>query len=611
MFSTLTTKLSAMVIFIIAFTAVSIIITFITVDSQKSDAVVINLAGKQRMLLQKMSKEMLVYHLGRADVTDLKKTIALFNNTLEGLTNGSEELKLPATENEEILKMLGEVRVLWDEFSARILSLTKHAKESTEYNEDFTFVLKNNMPLLGKMNKIVEAYEVDSSYKISRLKIILAVSLLLSVILGWICIQILRREFFYPLERVGEAARRIASGDVDFQLKVKKQDEIGTLRQNFNTMINNIKQVNSDLRSEKAGVEQKIEQAILESEKHRLYLKNSTSAMLKEMDRFSAGDLTVSLEVKSNDEIGDLFTGFNNAVRNIHQTLSKVMDMIDSTSSASAQISSSAEEMAAGAHEQEAQAQEIAASVGQMTRVIYESNTASNLVMKKAKHAGDSAKEGERIVSETVEGMNKIAEVVRSAASTVLELGRNSNKIEEIVQVINDIAEQTNLLALNAAIEAARAGEQGRGFAVVADEVRKLADRTTKATGEIGMMIKQIQKDTSAAVTSMQKGTENVEHGKVLAEKAGVSLKEITKSAEEVLTEVQKVTRASDEQTKAAEEIERSIQGISTVTRETSIGIQELAKASEGLNQLTEELLHLAGAFTYGSQKSAEPRKFQ
>lgn len=599
MFETLKAKLSAIVLFLVAFSIISIVITFITVNAQKSDGVVINLAGKQRMLLQKMTKEMLLLHLEKGEPENLKKTMALFDKTLKGLIAGDEELKLPPTENTEIKDKLTDVNSQWQDFQGKLASMMSHPKGTPDYEEDFTYVVKNNMPLLAKMNSIVEAFEADSSSKISRLKVILLVSLMLSILLGSLAIYRLRKDVLYPLERVGDAAARIAAGDIDFQLKVKRHDEIGTLRTNFNTMIQNIKKVNNELRNEKAGVEQKIELAIIESEKQRLYLQESTNVMLEKMESFSRGDLTVELEVKSSDEIGALFNGFNNSIQNIHDILLKVMDMIESTSGASAQISSSAEEMAAGAHEQEAQAQEIAASVEQMTRVIYESNTASTLVMQKAKLAGDSALEGERIVQETVKGMNHIATVVRSAADTVGELGKNSVKIEEIVQVINDIAEQTNLLALNAAIEAARAGEQGRGFAVVADEVRKLADRTTKATGEIGGMIKQIQRDTSAAVASMQQGTQNVESGRILAEKAGVSLKEITKSASEVLEEVSKVTKASAEQTKAAEEIERSIHGITTVTRETSIGIQELAKASENLNQLTEDLLRLAGAFRY------------
>jgi hypothetical protein len=193
--------------------------------------------------------------------------------------------------------------------------------------------------------------------------------------------------------------------------------------------------------------------------------------------------------------------------------------------------------------------------------------------------------------------MIRIADVVEQSAQTVETLGRSSDQIGEIVQVIDDIADQTNLLALNAAIEAARAGEQGRGFAVVADEVRKLAERTTQATKEIAAMIRQIQKDTSGAVESMMHGKKEVESGKELARKAGESLKEIITGATNVVDTVTLVATGSERQSAASAEIARNIDAISTVTQETATGTEQIAKAAEDLSRLTVHLQELTGQF--------------
>ena len=171
--------------------------------------------------------------------------------------------------------------------------------------------------------------------------------------------------------------------------------------------------------------------------------------------------------------------------------------------------------------EQTSQASEVASAVEEMTKTIMENSKNASVAADTAKQARVSAEAGGKVVDDTVHGMKRIAGVVNKSAETVKELGKSSDQIGEIIGVIDDIADQTNLLALNAAIEAARAGEQGRGFAVVADEVRKLAERTTKATKEIAGMIKKIQADTTGAVQSMEEGTQEVERGIELADKAG------------------------------------------------------------------------------------------
>ncbi len=311
----------------------------------------------------------------------------------------------------------------------------------------------------------------------------------------------------------------------------------------------------------------------------------------------ATGDLTVRMKGSYKGDHQIIKNSINSLGDSLSDVLHEITEAVQATASASNQISASAEEMAAGAQEQSAQASEVASAVEEMASTIVETTKNANIAAESAKDAGDTAKDGGKVVNQTVAGMNRIAEVVERAAETVQALGKSSDEIGEIVQVINDIADQTNLLALNAAIEAARAGEQGRGFAVVADEVRKLAERTTKATKEIAQMIKQIQKDTSDAVDSMQKGKSEVETGKVMANKAGESMGEIVTAASRVLDVVNSVASASEQQASAAEQISKNIEAISSVTHESATGVQQIARASEDLNRLTENLQMLIQRF--------------
>jgi methyl-accepting chemotaxis protein len=352
---------------------------------------------------------------------------------------------------------------------------------------------------------------------------------------------------------------------------------------------------------------------ISKSKEYEKYLSDNSQKLLDEMEIFSEGDLTAKLTVENkNDIIGKLFEGFNRAVERINETIKKVGEAVEATANSANEISSSTNEMSKGLMEQSQQTIELAGAVEEMTKTILETTKNSTSAADAAKNSGVIAKEGGKVVNETIEGMNNVAEVVKKSAETVHSLGKNSEQIGEIIQVIDDIADQTNLLALNAAIEAARAGEQGRGFAVVADEVRKLAERTTKATKEIASMIKQIQKDTEGAVKSMNEGTIEVEKGKELANRAGHSLDQIIKETDHVLDISIQVAAASEEQSNTAESIGKNIDEINTVVNDSATGIQQIAGAAEKLNNLTGNLESLLSRFkldTLGSKSAYSVRK--
>ena len=217
--------------------------------------------------------------------------------------------------------------------------------------------------------------------------------------------------------------------------------------------------------------------------------------------------------------------------------------------------------------------------------------------MSKLEHSGRTAEEGGGVVEQTVTGMNAISEAVSASADSVRELGARGEQIGQVIEVINDIADQTNLLALNAAIEAARAGEHGRGFAVVADEVRKLADRTTKATEEVADSIRAIQNETENAVERMQSGTEQVAKGVELAGQAGAALREIVGGTRDVSSLVQSIAAGAEQQSSASEEVSRNADAIKAVTQQATEGANQSAAASAQLSSKAESLQQLLGAF--------------
>jgi methyl-accepting chemotaxis protein len=200
-------------------------------------------------------------------------------------------------------------------------------------------------------------------------------------------------------------------------------------------------------------------------------------------------------------------------------------------------------------------------------------------------------------VQDTIAGMVKIAERVKNSARTVENLGERSEQIGQIIGTIEDIADQTNLLALNAAIEAARAGEQGRGFAVVADEVRALAERTSRATREIGEMIKGIQAETKIAVRVMEEGVAEVEKGATSSEQSGKALDMILKQISEVTMQINQIATAAEEQTATTSEITMNVQQVTEVVHQTARGANETATAAAQLSSNAEMLQQMVRKF--------------
>lgn len=317
-------------------------------------------------------------------------------------------------------------------------------------------------------------------------------------------------------------------------------------------------------------------------------------------------------ENDSSDEIGGLSQAISKTLdarervvesvehmsANLRLMVSRLKQSAEGLKDTSNTMTEGAERMADGARQQSDQTTQVSSAVEEMTATIIETSKNASEVSQVALSAAETAGTGSEVVSQTITGMRRISDAVNSSAETIGKLAHSADQIGEITSVIDDIADQTNLLALNAAIEAARAGEQGRGFAVVADEVRKLAERTTKATAEISEMIRGIQKETAEAVDAMNGGASEVETGRELADKAGDALQQILSMNQRVTDMINQIASAAEQQSTASEQIAGSVEQIASVTTTAAEDARRSSETSEELNGKAKELMAMVERYT-------------
>jgi methyl-accepting chemotaxis protein len=310
------------------------------------------------------------------------------------------------------------------------------------------------------------------------------------------------------------------------------------------------------------------------------------------------GDLTKRLEVgERRDEIGVLARELNLFIEKIQGIILQIAEVSRTLSSESGVLTSTSTSISVGADAVAAQTSTVATASEEMSATASDIANNCHAAAQNAELAAKKTKDGFQVVSNTVEGIRKRGELTRENSQAIATLGERSEQIGIIVGTIEDIADQTNLLALNAAIEAARAGEQGRGFAVVADEVRALAERTTRATKEISDMIRAIQNETRSAMTSMEQGVMESEKGISEAAQIEEALREILNQVESVTGQVNQIATAAEEQTAVTSEITNNIQQVTTVVQETAVGSQRVASSATQLSDLSNNMRAIVGRF--------------
>lgn len=335
--------------------------------------------------------------------------------------------------------------------------------------------------------------------------------------------------------------------------------------------------------------------------------------MAEAANRIASGDLTANqLDVRNRDEIGNLAQSFNLMARNLRNLIQQVelsaeqvaasaeqlTASAEQTSKATEQITVTVQEVASGTDRQVQSVDAAVQTIGEMYVGVQQIAANTHHVSEAATQASEKASHGRESIQVVVEQMNSIHRTVNSISDVIQRLGERSQQINKIVNAITDIASQTNLLALNAAIEAARAGEHGRGFAVVADEVRKLAEQSSQSAREIAQLVNSIQSETQTAVYSMEAGTQEVASGIKVVYTAGDSFDQILHSIQNLVGQIQEVSAAAQQMSSQTQSVVNTIKAISEVSETTAAGTQNVSAASEEQLASMEEITSSAAALS-------------
>ena len=318
--------------------------------------------------------------------------------------------------------------------------------------------------------------------------------------------------------------------------------------------------------------------------------------LLDEMGDLADGDLTVRAEVRENIT-GAIADSINYTIDSLRDLVTGINRASEQVNTATGQAQATSDKLLSAAEKQSAQITDTTEAVSNMTRSILQVSSNASQASQVAQRSLQAATQGSQAVQNTIAGMNGIREQIQETSKRIKRLGESSQEIGEIVELISDITEQTNILALNAAIQAASAGEAGRGFTVVAEEVQRLAERSSEATKQIGAIVKTIQTDTNSAVAAMEKSTEGVVEGARLSDAAGKALTEIETVSNSLARLIQSISTATEAQTEVASTVTKNMQQIQEITSQTTEGTKLTAESVGQLTKVAEELRDSVAGF--------------
>lgn len=411
-----------------------------------------------------------------------------------------------------------------------------------------------------------------------------AVAILLAGVLAFL----FTRQLLGQVNKISDLFQSIRQGDYRARVPVLTQDELGRMADSLNTMLDDTL-------------------SLIQTREERNNIEASIMRLLDEVSGVAEGDLTARAEV-TDDLTGAIADSFNMMITELREIIQNVQQATLQVSSSANEIQATAEHLADGSESQAAQIIDTSAAIDEMSVSIQQVSENATTSAGVSRQALNNAQRGTRAVQNTISGMQRIQEQVQETAKRIRRLGESSEEIGKIVELIEDIADNTAILALNASIQASMAGEAGSGFAVVAEEVEQLAEQATEATKQIGSLIRTIQSETLEAVQAMEVTTQEVVSGSQLANEAGSALTEIETVSRQLSELIQSISLASQQQARGSETIARAMSEIAEVTQQTAAGTKQAAVSINNLTLLADELRGSVSRFRLSGGNRANGR---